>query len=554
MAKKKKKTKPTRLKLKEIEKQKKETVKLRLLKKYVRLVESVRMFPTRADLSRVGISRDTLRHHFTNMKGIREEAKFIFPDYFEGVIDLNNYISRSFLADVKRRVKEHKRLIVTTAVSGQWCHPGFLASIETFCKKNNAMLVVLPSHDPAHNLDNEIEWHFDKKLITMDAPIIFDELALNSNIRISDMRVTAKQINPTTGLARLHDNSFIFASPKQSLEFVPNSNVKMPHAMMTTGSCTIKNYKTTQGNALRTSIIATKDHILGALIVEIVDNDIFHFTQIQADEKGGFAHFGKFYDGKKITKIVPKLKMGDYHAGDHDETAVKATEEMIDAFQVDEVFFDDVFNGASINHHEKDNIIIRARLSAQNKLSLTEELKITAQEIDRILSRKSIKKGIIVKANHDEFIDEYLKKGRFKDDPINFQIGCKLADKYVDGEDPLKAGIELVGGLKTKVKVVWLKRDQDYKIGGVECGAHGDKGVNGSRGNKQNLEKAYRRCVIGHSHTPGILRGVFQMGTLSKLQLNYNIGPSSWMHCNCLVYPNGQMQLINIINGKWRLK
>jgi hypothetical protein len=150
-------------------------------------------------------------------------------------------------------------------------------------------------------------------------------------------------------------------------------------------------------------------------------------------------------------------------------------------------------------------------------------------------------------------LTRWLDQAKFKYDPLNFQIGCKLADRSVDGLDALKEGLKECGKIKHWDKIRFLDRDEDYKVAGIELGAHGDKGPNGSRGSKANIENAYGRAVIGHSHTPGILRGVFQVGTSSLFQLGYNIGPSSWMHCSALVYPNGQRQLINSINGKWRI-
>jgi hypothetical protein len=58
------------------------------------------------------------------------------------------------------------------------------------------------------------------------------------------------------------------------------------------------------------------------------------------------------------------------------------------------------------------------------------------------------------------------------------------------------------------------------------------------------------KAVIGHSHTAGKFKNMTQMGTTSKLRMGFNKGPSSWIHCSALVYKNGQVQLINSIDGK----
>lgn len=536
--------------LKQQERQRQKTIK-KLLSAYVKIVKNISRFPTRADLAAEGITRDTIRHYFVNIVKMREMAKELFPDVFAGVVTAEEYSD----VDIKKNISKSKTIFLTTLVNGQFAHKGFIGSIETFLKKNNAKLAFIPSHDPAHNLDNKIEWHFDEDLIRKKYPIIFDQYDLNSNLHISGIRVTAKQINPTTGLGRISQGqgSFIFASPKQSLEFMPNSNVKLPHAMMSTGACTIPNYNTSRGNSLRTAFLAEYDHVIGGLIVEIKDDKIYHFRHVQADSKGNFIDLGVEYSPKGTKKISGDLVMGDYHAGEHDEPTVKANEDLANRIKAKKIFLHDMFNGMSINHHEDHNIIVRAQRARKNQLSLEKELEITSQEMDRVAGWKSVQEVIMVKSNHDEFLIRWLMDARFNKDPLNFQMGCKLADSAVNSQDPLKVGIEMIKPMKHAKKITWLQRDEDYKIAGVECGSHGDKGPNGSRGTKKNLENAYGKAIIGHSHTPGILRGIFQVGTTSKLHLGYNVGPSSWVHCSCIIYPNGQRQLINFIGGEYTL-
>lgn len=534
----------------------KEDKRKKIAKTYVDVVKKVRKFPTRVDMLDEGITRDTVRHHFGNMLKLRETAKLLFPEAFKGVVEIEDYVSTEALKELKSKIKKNNRFVITTAVNGQFAHTGFLKALKNYCKKNNAQLLILPSHDPAHNLDNEIEWHFANEITDQDVPIVFDEIDLNSNLHISGVRVNAKQINPTTGLGRISQGkgSFIFASPKQSLEYVPTSNVKMPHALMSTGSCTLPNYKTSLGNSLRTAYLAEYDHVVGGVVVEIEDDTIYHFRQIQADSKGHFIDLGVKYTHKGTSKVKGvKLAMGDYHAGEQDESAVSAWEELCKEVKVDEIVLHDMFNGMSISHHEENNIILRAQRAEKDLLSLEKELKVTSEQIDRVAGWKGIKRVTLAKSNHDEFLLRWLQDSRFSKDPKNFALGCELAAAAVHGADPLRVGLKMVRPMKHDKKLLWLRRDEDYKFANIEIGAHGDKGPNGSRGSIKNLEKAYGSAVIGHSHTPGILRGIFQVGTTSKLQLGYNIGPSSWVHCSCLIYPNGQRQLINSINGKWRL-
>lgn len=531
----------------------KEQRRVELAKIYADLVKQDKFFPTRSDLLSKGISRDQIRHYFGTIANLRDTSKALFPKAFSGVISIDEVTSPEYLSKLDRLTKKYKRFVITTAVNGQSVHKGFLASIETFCEENDAALLLIPCHDPAHNLDNGIEWHFDKSLV--NHTFVYEKLQFNSNIHISPIRVTAKQTNPTTGLGRFaqSEGSAIFGSPKQSLEFIPVSNIKYPHALMSTGAITHSNYATTRGNSMRTAFIAEHDHVIGGVILEIADDNRYHFRQIQADPTYGcFADLGKLYTAKSVKNYAPQsMKIGDYHAGEHDTSAEKAWLEVVDATGVNEVILEDLHNGASTSHHDEGKIVTLAKKARSGQLDLIKELQITGAVLNTWT--KKVDQVIVTASNHNEFLTRWVEQGRFGKDPLNFQVGCKLADKMIDGIDPVVYGVELYGNVNSPDKIRWLQRDEDYKIAGIELGAHGDLGPNGAKGSKVALEKAYGKCVIAHSHTPGILRGVFQVGTTSLLKLDYNRGPSSWVHCSCLIYENGQRQLIISIDGKWRL-
>jgi hypothetical protein len=177
--------------------------KLDIVNLYLSIIHKGVSFPSRNDLLEVGVPRDTLRHYFGNIAGLREAAKLASPSSFKGVIDLNEYLSDKRLLDLGSKIKKYKKFFITTAVSGQKVHKGFLNSIKRFCAAEKALLLILPSHDTAHNLDNDVEWHFDKTIDPNDHNFVFEDTYLNENLLISGIRVTAKQINPVTGLSEL---------------------------------------------------------------------------------------------------------------------------------------------------------------------------------------------------------------------------------------------------------------------------------------------------------------------------------------------------------------
>src|SRR5690606_483429 len=118
------------------------------------------------------------------------------------------------------------------------------------------------------------------------------------NIVLSNILVSAKQIQPTTGLARFtREGSCILASPKQFLDFVAVSPSKerLPRMVATTGAITVSNYDNDYYMSQRTSAIAEFDHQLGAIIVEVVDNTHYHFRHVRASSDGSFVDLGRRY-------------------------------------------------------------------------------------------------------------------------------------------------------------------------------------------------------------------------------------------------------------------
>jgi hypothetical protein len=532
---------------------------IKLIKDYVRIVKETGMYPGRARMAQAGHSRDQLRHYFTNLAQLKAAAKeWAYendPEAFDSILDFDIFNSENH-ERLKENVKKYKKFVITTAVVGAEVHEGFLQSIETYCEKNKAMLLVLPAADPASTQD----WCLDPELGLES--IVVGDIALNTNLFLCSIKLSAKQIDPSTGLDRIgqRSGSFIYGSPKQRLKFHPVSNIKHPHAEMTPGAITIPKYfeiGDTLGSPYfseRTAYIANHDHVMGAIIVELEDDKMYHFRQIQADADGGFVDLGDFYKGKKITKMYAEaISMGDWHAGETDPDAVRGLRELIGVVRPKKLFVHDGFNGLSINHHERDRQIRRAVLAKQGLLSLEQELRWFARDLDEMVSWKHVEEVIVVKSNHDLFLFRWLDDGEYVKDPYNHEVGVELARAALKGQDPLRYGVEMFG-LKAKNKIRWLNMDEDYFIAGIQCGAHGHKGPKGSRGSIKGMEKSYGRSVTGHAHTPEILRGAWQNGTMTFLKLNYNEGPSDWVHASTVIYPNGMRQLINFFDGKWRSK
>lgn len=512
------------------------------------------------DMIDAGFTKDVVTHYFRNLKRLNMAAREEYPEKFYDVY-IRDILSESSLKDLEDTVASYDRFLVTTAVTGCRADSDLLASMKSYCEDMDAHILVLVASDPAHNkfAPGADYGTVDRQLADdPDVTIVTQDIALNSNLCISTIKLSAKQMDPAQSMLRLAQKtgSMIFASPKQRLKAAPVSNEKMPHFVMTTGSITISDYSTDNYMSSRTAVIADHDHVMGALVVETVDDDIYHYRQIQRGEDGSIIDLGWKYDPDgEIGEVDAWLVMGDLHSGSEDEYAFEACKDMTDNLIINKLVVHDGFDGLSINHHERNNVISRAMKADEHSHDLVDELKYYAELLDEMSDWEGIEEIVLVKSNHDEFLARYLQAGYYVKDPQNHHVALMLALAMLNGEDPLKYGVEDfdIGGLISKDMIRWLERDEDFKRSGVQLGAHGDKGNNGARGSLRSMEQAYGQSVSGHSHSPEILRGAFQVGTTSKLKLGYNQGGSTWCHTSCLVYPDGRRQLINIIDGEWRM-
>ena len=478
----------------------------------------------RNDLRLIGLSNDVVRHHFTNLTNLNQALVKKYPDI---VFDLN-------ASDFKRLPKKRK-LVITTAVTGAEVFKPFYNSIKRYCSINNAELVIIPSIGRTTKeliIDNRLK---DDVVITSDVP-------LNGNLSILGVRINANAVDGVTGLPRVgqRNGSFIAASPKQRLKYVATGPSKLPHALMTTGAITLPDYVQTLLPS-KNSYIASSDHTMGAIIVELDKNNMFHFRQIQSDSEGKFIDLGKEYSKNRVRNISPEaLIPGDWHTGSTCPLTKKSLIKLSDDLKIKTWIMHDMFDGLSVNHHIEHKVSTRAKIF----LTLEDELKLFKREIQDLSKNRNL---IIVKSNHDDFIDRYLSEAKYVNDPFNYKIAVELANKQMNGENILESYIG------KSSKVLFLDRDESYKIADIECGNHGDKGLNGAKGSVNSAENAYGKCVIGHFHTPEINRGVFVVGTSTFMNLGYNIGPSSWLNTACIIYPNGQRQLINFFEGKYKI-
>jgi len=487
-----------------------------------------------------------------DVKKVFKSSKEIFQTLSDSDDTVNNLVlnessfTKNYYTNLLERINKYNRFIVTTAVNNKKVNKKFLNSLKNYASRNDALILVLPCQDVASR-KTTYEWNLDPEL--RDCGVIFKDIYLNDNLFISDIKVSAKQILPLTGLDRFtpEKGSVILASTKQFLKFIPNTHNKQPRCIMTSGAVTENDYESEFYMSKRLSKIASKDHVMGAIVVEIESDEIFHFRQLQSSDTGSIVDLGLEYreDGSVSNLEGTVAVFGDIHCGKQDSDVNQILKNIVSELDVQDIVLHDVFDCESVNHHHINRLAYRASKTMMGKSNLEKE-GIQLADYLNDLATCIDGKLVVVESNHNEALGRYLEECRWVTDSENLYYSLDLMQKYIEGHNPLQYMIENKIGLDKDTEVKWLQLDEDYERYGIQLGCHGHLGANGAKGSPSSFENAYNRSVIGHRHSASIYRSVYTVG-VSNFNMGYNKGLSSWTITLCLVYSNGCRQLVNCI-------
>ena len=444
------------------------------------------------------------------------------------------------------------KFLITSVQSHALPHYKFLKSLETYCQKNVAELIVLPMIGRGAFED------MDKIHAVYQPYLEFNKRKINNNLQIEQFHIRPAQIDPLTGLNRFAQRatSLIFASPKQRMKPIHHSNHKYPKFLITTGAASKPRYATGQdvsADRRRLGNIAKRDHVYGALLVDVQDDEIFHLRNIRADAQGSFIDLGKKYNGGRVTNsILEALVLGDYHLGDTDPQTREVNYQMIEQYKPKKLILHDFFNGHSVNPHIEKSFIQQKLIHQYDTgyNSLERELEEGHDELIELSKAMKGREIYIIPSNHNEFLNRYLDEGLYIKDIGNFRIATKLALYMAekDFNNPVEGGYNCIGKLPKNIK--FLRRTDDLKVKGYQLGSHGDRGPGGSKGSMNTKEADFGKSITGHVHRAQILRETYTVGTSTHLSLPYTRGyPSDWSHTNAFLWENGKVQLVSIIEG-----
>lgn len=471
--------------------------------------------------------------------------------------------SRELKQQIIRNRGKRVTYVITSAQNATPVHEKGWQSLQTYCKRNRAQLLVIPYRykNPTSMWTAKAQKD-DWWAAEVRPYLITHRVDINQNlVLLADIMTQPTGERPLLGFETITGHkSGIIGHPKLELQTVPTPQAKLSKIITTTGSITKKNY--IPGKAGKKGEF---HHTFGATVVE-VRGKLFYMRQLNILRDGSFCDLVHEYDGRRVRKYdrVPALVMGDTHVEVVDPAVVRATfvdkNSMVKTLRPEKLVWHDVFDGAAKNYWDRSKPFVQYVKHKAGKDDVKAELKRTLGFIDHHAPPNTL--NIFVPSNHNDRVLDWLQHNDWRWDPVNFDFGCEMAGMVLRSPNtkwtrsgPIVADAFALWAkkhLKTE-SVLFLKRGDSYVIKDIEIAFHGDRGPGGADGARSSFRKIGVRSIIGHSHAPGIMEGAYQVGTSSMLDLHYNEGcPSSWLQGHAVIYPNGKRALLMIIMGKWR--
>lgn len=402
--------------------------------------------------------------------------------------------------------------------------------------------------------DSEEIW-FDPRI----APYVSDEQIQIAEdlIWCGELNIIPTRADPISGFENYgRGDSVIIPHTRMAMKSVPVMKHSCFRFCYTTGTVTARNYIEKAAGQK-----ASLHHVYGALLVEVDDDGEWWSRQINSDEEGTIYDLTDMFtcDGSVHRALpVEAITHGDLHGNKIDQDVLSSMTRIggiIDYLRPRHQIFHDTVDFQPRNHHNINDPHFRHQMSAEGIESVKEEFDFTAGVLTQFM--RTYSQQWLVTSNHDQAIECWLKNTDGFHDPVNHMFWLEMnlycANRRKEGLLP-KPFAEAIGTALRRDRQHFhvIHEDDSLIIAGIENGLHGHLGPNGARGNPKNL-RSVGKANTGHTHSAGIVDGVYTAGVFANLDMGYNKGMSSWSHSFIVTYPNGKRTILTIKNGKaWR--
>lgn len=465
--------------------------------------------------------------------------------------------------DTRRGELTGKRFVFTTAQNNTYVHENFFWALQNFCADKGAELIVSTitynkSGFQNGTKDDDKLW-YDPRI----EPYIRNESlkVANGLIYCGELDILPTAVYPLSGFENYtQEASGVVPHTKVQMQSLPRMKDADPRFMYTTGAITLRNYIQRKAGQK-----AEFHHVFGALYVEIDEQGDWFARQLVANEDGVFHDLDRRYSKDDIqTMHVSAITWGDIHVEKADMEVFRAAWGMEDA-DGDEPSMMQVLNPTWQFIHDLTDFRARNHHNIRDPFFLAEMHHRAQGNVERDLHRCGAflahitrfgNRAVVVDSNHDQALQRWLREADIRQDPENaefFHRASMMLHMHIRANREFNVfewAVTADGTIPSKT--IFLKEDDSFLIHGIEQGLHGHRGPNGARGNHKSFRMIGRKVNIGHTHSAGIIDGVYVAGVSGSLDMGYNTGPSSWSHSHIVTYANGKRAIVTMKRGKWR--
>lgn len=462
----------------------------------------------------------------------------------------------------KARSGKIQRMLFTSVQDDTDLHMGFWNNLQIFARYVGAEVMV-------GGFTYQQARHTDRMTLTNTfRPEVrdflrFDPFEFGNVLFAAEMNTLPTAVRPLSGLHTYgRGRDTIFPHAKLAYETVPQTMGEYVPSVMTTGAVSLPNYI-----HKKAGLKAEFHHILGATIVEIDDEGVW-CRPISATPDGSFQDLGIVVrEGNvSVNNRIKAVSYGDIHNPSVSETVFDAlwgprADSLIDELKPEYQMLHDLIAFEAWSRYVRDDPIHRHKMNELGLLSMEGQVRYSAEFLRKI--EREFCRTVVVQSNHDKRLQEWATKEVPREDYENakFWHECNIAmldanTNRDDNFDLLRWALKRCDS-RNLDGIDFIPEGGSFVIcqdqGGIECGAHGHLGPNGSRGSVVSLAKVGKRMTIGHGHSPTIHSGVYMSGMTGDLDQGYNKGPSGWKRAHVLTYPNGKRTMVTQhTDGRWR--
>lgn len=364
-----------------------------------------------------------------------------------------------------------------------------------------------------------------------------------------ELNILPTAVHPLNGFDNYgRGSSVIIPHVKMAMRSVPVMKGKDPRFLYSTGTVTARNYIEKAAGQK-----ASLHHVYGALLVEKDSTGTWWARQLNADNDGNVYDLTTLYTPDTIFNQVDVhgIVHGDLHGNKMNIGVIRSMAKVVDILRPGHQVFHDTVDFQARNHHNIKDPHFLHDMRVKGLDDIRREFEYTASHLVGYLERIGCKHHIVT-SNHDQAIERWLRDVSGHSDPINMELWHYLNWEGAQDRKAKRTPRPFMRLLQdcltehqTDVQWNFVHEDDSLMIAGIQHGLHGHLGPNGARGSPQNLRSA-GKANTAHTHSAGIVDGVYTAGVFGNLDMGYNKGLSSWSHSFIITYRNGKRSIVTL--------